>query len=200
MTDLLYSDVEESLRSSVRSTLQRTVGDDLVARLFDEPSTDTSSIWRALAEQLGLAGLLVPESLGGVGAGPREAAVVLEELGRAGSDVELRHSLRDVLDHVIFVNNKIESFQASLTNALMLDSALLAARQNEAAIEQNEQMKRISSWAAILFAPSVIGSVYGMNFHRMPELAWAWGYPMALGLMLVTGVALYVVFKLKKWL
>lgn len=87
MTDLLYSDVEESLRSSVRSTLQRTVGDDLVARLFDEPSTDTSAIWRALAEQLGLAGLLVPESLGGVGAGPREAAVVLEELGRAVAPV-----------------------------------------------------------------------------------------------------------------
>jgi magnesium transporter len=82
----------------------------------------------------------------------------------------------------------------------MLDSTQLAARQNEAAIEQNEQMKRISSWAAILFAPSIIGSVYGMNFRFMPELSWVWGYPMALGLMLVTGVVLYVVFRFKRWL
>lgn len=83
MTDLLYTDVEESLRSSVRSTLQRSLDDDLPARLYDEPDTDVSGLWRALAEQLGLAGLLVPESLGGAGASAREAAVVLEELGRA---------------------------------------------------------------------------------------------------------------------
>lgn len=87
MTDLLYSDVEESLRSSVRSTLQRSLDEGLPARLYDEPDTDTSALWQALAEQLGLAGLLVPESLGGVGAGPREAAVVLEELGRTVAPV-----------------------------------------------------------------------------------------------------------------
>ena len=63
-----------------------------------------------------------------------------------------------------------------------------------------EEVKRISSWAAILFAPSIIGSVYGMNFRFMPELSWVWGYPMALGLMLVTGVVLYVVFRFKRWL
>ena len=66
MTDLLYTDVEESLRGSVRSTLQRVLDDGLAARLYDEPDTDVSGIWRALAEQLGLAGLLVPESLGGI--------------------------------------------------------------------------------------------------------------------------------------
>ncbi|WKV16292.1 acyl-CoA dehydrogenase family protein [Janibacter limosus] len=82
MTDLLYTDVEESLRSSVRSTLQRALDDGLPARLADEPDADVSALWRALAEQLGPAGLLVPESLGGVGASAREAAVVLEELGR----------------------------------------------------------------------------------------------------------------------
>ncbi|MFF0988459.1 CorA family divalent cation transporter [Kocuria nitroreducens] len=75
----------------------------------------------------------------------------------------------------------------------------LAARQNEAAIEQNEQMKRISSWAAILFAPSIVGSVYGMNFRFMPELSWAWSHPMALVLTLLTGVVLYTVFRLERW-
>lgn len=171
------NDVDE-----ISDALVEATGDGFVSQRIYQLTREVSAFHRAVA----------PLEM--------ELQQFLEELGQAGSDVELRHSLRDVLDHVIFVNNKIESFQASLTNALMLDSALLAARQNEAAIEQNEQMKRISSWAAILFAPSVIGSVYGMNFHRMPELAWAWGYPMALGLMLVTGVALYVVFKLKKWL
>lgn len=87
MTDLLYTDVEESLRSSVRATLQRGLEEGLVARLADEPETDVSALWQALAEQLGLAGLLVPESLGGLDAGPREAAVVLEELGRSVAPV-----------------------------------------------------------------------------------------------------------------
>ena len=105
-----------------------------------------------------------------------------------------------MLDHVIVVNNKLESMRSSLADAMTLDSTLTTARQNEAAMEQNEQMKRISSWAAILFAPSIVGSVYGMNFAHMPELEWQYGYPMALGLMLGVGVVLYVIFKAKKWL
>lgn len=87
MTDLLYSDVEEALRDSVRSTLRRSLDEALPARLADEPDTDVSGLWRSLAEQLGLAGLLVPESLGGAGASAREAATVLEELGRSVAPV-----------------------------------------------------------------------------------------------------------------
>ena len=117
-----------------------------------------------------------------------------------GTNIELQHRLRDVLDHVIVVNNKLESMRSSLADAMTLDSTLTTARQNEAAMEQNEQMKRISSWAAILFAPSIVGSIYGMNFTHMPELDWRFGYPMALGLMLGVGVVLYVIFKAKKWL
>ncbi|WP_315279529.1 magnesium/cobalt transporter CorA [Kocuria carniphila] len=117
-----------------------------------------------------------------------------------GTNVELQHRLRDVLDHVIIVNNKLESMKSSLADAMTLDSTLTTARQNEAAMEQNEQMKRISSWAAILFAPSIVGSIYGMNFTHMPELEWQYGYPVALGLMLGVGVVLYVIFKAKKWL
>lgn len=82
MTDLLYTDVEESLRDSLRSTLRRALPDDLPARVYDEPGTDVSALWQAVASDLGLAGLLVPEEHGGLGAGPREVAVVLEELGR----------------------------------------------------------------------------------------------------------------------
>ncbi len=107
MTDLLYTDVEESLRSSVRSTLARALDDGLAARLADEPDTDVSGLWRTLAEQLGLAGLLVPESLGGAGASAREAAVVLEELGRTVAPVPF------------------------LTSAVIATSTLLAAGDEE---------------------------------------------------------------------
>ncbi len=113
---------------------------------------------------------------------------------------ELQHRLRDVLDHVIQVSGKLESMRASLTDAMGVDSTLTTARQNEAAMQQNEQMKKISSWAAILFAPSIVGSIYGMNFTHMPELDWRLGYPMSLGLMLLVAVVLYAVFKVKNWL
>lgn len=82
MSDLLYSDVEESLRDSVRSALSRRLDTATVAALYDTPDTDVSGVWSLLAGDLGLAGLLVPEQHGGAGAGAREAAVVLEELGR----------------------------------------------------------------------------------------------------------------------
>jgi magnesium transporter len=61
-------------------------------------------------------------------------------------------------------------------------------------------MKKISAWAAILFAPTLVGAIYGMNFDYMPELHWSFGYPYALMLMLTISVSLYVVFKRRGWL
>jgi magnesium transporter len=88
-----------------------------------------------------------------------------------------------------------------------VNAALVAQRQNEeitrlseASFDQNEQVKRISSWAAILFAPTLIASVYGMNFDHMPELHWTLGYPFAILLMLLLGGGLYTVFKRRSWL
>ena len=71
---------------------------------------------------------------------------------------------------------------------------------SEAAIEQSDQVKRISAWAAILFAPTLVGTVYGMKVEYMPELNWTLGYPFALMLMLAVSVSLYVVFKRRGWL
>jgi magnesium transporter len=70
----------------------------------------------------------------------------------------------------------------------------------EASNAQNDEIKKISSWAAILFAPTLIGTVYGMNFDHMPELHWVEGYPFALVLMAVVCLVLYVVFKRRDWL
>ena len=66
--------------------------------------------------------------------------------------------------------------------------------------DQVDNFKRISSWAAILFAPTLVGTIYGMNFKHMPELGWSFGYPFAIGLMGVVCVSLYVVFKRRDWL
>ena len=137
--------------------------------------------------------------------------LMLQNLLR-GSDkyavgLELQRSLRDVLDHVLRIVDRAGAFRAILENALTVQSALVAQRQNEEmkrlteqSVSQAEDMKRISSWAAILFAPTLIGGIYGMNFDVMPELHWAWGYPFAIGLMAALGVGLYVVFKKRHWL
>jgi magnesium transporter len=115
-------------------------------------------------------------------------------------DTELQHNLRDVEDHVERLISRADSFRDLLQNALTLDGTLTANRQNEASAEQNEQVKKISSWAAIFFAPSFVAGVYGMNFDHMPELHWTLGYPMAIVLMAGTAALMYTIFKKKGWL
>jgi magnesium transporter len=67
-------------------------------------------------------------------------------------------------------------------------------------LAQNEEVKKISAWAAILFAPTLIGTIYGMNFDHMPELGWRLGYPLAVAAMVTMGAVLYIIFKRKGWL
>jgi magnesium transporter len=78
--------------------------------------------------------------------------------------------------------------------------ALETKALSEASNAQNEEVKRISAWAAILFAPTLVGTVYGMNFTNMPELDWHLGYPFAIGLMLAVSVVLFAVFKRRGWI
>lgn len=85
-------------------------------------------------------------------------------------DIELQRRLRDVQDHAIRVTERIDGFRTTLDKALAVHSALVARRQTEVNLQQNEQVKKISSWAAIIFAPTLIGTVYGMNFDIMTEL------------------------------
>jgi magnesium transporter len=123
------------------------------------------------------------------------------------TDEELRRYLRDVEDHIISVVEQLRSFRELLRDMLTVNATLVAQEQNEemrrlsvAGHAQNEEVKRISAWAAILFAPTVVGGIYGMNFDVMPELHWAAGYPMALLLMLAVSVGLFLAFKHRGWL
>lgn len=124
-----------------------------------------------------------------------------------GTDDELQRYLRDVADHVTHTSERVDGFRSALTDILAVNATLVTQQQNaemralaEAGFEQNEEVKKISAWAAILFAPTLVGTIYGMNFTHMPELDWVWGYPFAIVLMAVVCVSLYVIFKRRGWL
>ncbi len=136
-------------------------------------------------------------------------ANIIESLRESDSDtdVELRRAFRDVEDHTVRVIERLDSMRQLLNNMLTANAALVAQRQNdeitqltEATYTQSEQVKRISAWAAILFAPTLVGTIYGMNFDYMPELHWVVGYPLAVLLMLATSVVLWRIFKARGWL
>lgn len=125
------------------------------------------------------------------------------------SDIDpgLRKYLRDVDDHVVSVSERVDEFRQVLRDMLTVNATLVAQRQNDemakvgvASNKQAEEARKISGWAAILFAPSLVGSVYGMNFDVMPELAWPLGYPFALLLMLGVSGTLFAVFRKRGWL
>ncbi|MGD8168634.1 magnesium/cobalt transporter CorA [Herbiconiux sp. P16] len=114
-------------------------------------------------------------------------------LAEHDADMTLRENLRDVHDHVLRIVERADSFRQLLQNALMVHTTLVGQ-------DQNNEIKKISSWAAILFTPTLVGTIYGMNFEYMPELHWVLGYPFALALMLGLGFALYKIFKRRGWL
>lgn len=122
-------------------------------------------------------------------------------------DVELRRNLRDVHDHAIRIVERVDLFRTLLQNALTVHATLIGQQQNdemrsltESSLAQNEEVKRISSWAAIFFAPTLVGTIYGMNFKNMPELQWRLGYPLALVAMVVFGLILFLLFRRRHWL
>ncbi len=108
-------------------------------------------------------------------------------------DSEVGRYLRDVQDHAQQVSERLTGYRDLLQNILSVNLTLVS-------LQQNEQVKKISGWAAILFAPTLIGTVYGMNFDHMPELHWTLGYPFALTLMVLTSFILYFAFKRRGWL
>ena len=139
----------------------------------------------------------LPAIIGGLIVGAEKHAI----------DPELQRYLRDVQDHAIQVQEQVVGFRELLQNILNVNIAILGLQQNEevkalseAAIAQNDEVKKISAWAAILFAPTLVGTIYGMNFEHMPELGWRVGYPLSLLLMIAVSVSLFTVFRRRGWL
>ncbi|RFA14439.1 transporter [Subtercola boreus] len=130
-----------------------------------------------------------------------------ETYGKGEGNLELKRAFRDVADHVAVVNERVDGFRQTLREILTVNATLVAQRQNEdmkklaeTSNHQNDEVKKISAWAAIFFAPTVVTGIYGMNFDYMPELHFAWSYPAALGLMVGLSVGLYASFKKRGWL
>jgi magnesium transporter len=129
----------------------------------------------------------------------RATAPLSEPLGRLSDGRyeqitdELRPYFRDIYDHLLRAVQTADQYRELLTS-------ILEANLTQVSVRQNEQMRQISAWAAILAVPTLIAGIYGMNFRDMPELHWHLGYPAALGLMLVLCGALYTYFRRIDWL
>jgi magnesium transporter len=106
---------------------------------------------------------------------------------------EIREYFRDVNDHLIRTRDQLDGMHDLLSSSLQANLAQVAVRQNE-------DMRRISAWVAIIAVPTMVAGIYGMNFEHMPELRWSFGYPLALAVMLCACTVLYRYFKRAGWL
>ncbi|MEU7040370.1 magnesium/cobalt transporter CorA [Streptomyces varsoviensis] len=118
---------------------------------------------------------------------------VLSERPMRLVDPDIQKYFRDVADHLARVHEQVVSFDDLL-------NSILQANLAQASVAQNEDMRKITSWAAIFAVPTMIAGVYGMNFEHMPELKWKYGYP---AVMIVTVVICFTIhrgFKRNGWL
>lgn len=106
---------------------------------------------------------------------------------------QTRPYFRDVYDHVVRINETADSLRELLTGALEANLSLVGIRQNEV-------MKGLAAWAAILALPTMMAGIWGMNFDGMPELKETWGYPLALGTMFGGAGVLFWNFRRIGWL
>ena len=121
---------------------------------------------------------------------------VISQLTRLHANLipkELRAYFRDVYDHVFRVNESISAMREMLAAAINVNLSLVTYGQNEV-------MKKLAGWAAMLAAPTLLTSWYGMNFTHMPELAQPWAYPVIIVVMLIVVGGIYTLLKRSKWL
>ncbi|MET7648453.1 magnesium and cobalt transport protein CorA [Streptomyces sp. NPDC005426] len=108
-------------------------------------------------------------------------------------DPDIQKYFRDVADHLVRVQEEVIGFDELL-------NSILQANLAQATVAQNEDMRKITSWAAIIAVPTMICGVYGMNFKHMPELRWTYGYPMVLGFIGVVCFSIHRMLKRNGWL
>ncbi|WP_173529226.1 magnesium and cobalt transport protein CorA [Nonomuraea antri] len=127
---------------------------------------------------------------------------VLEEIvkGRVELCSTARDQFRDVLDHLLRVDAAVDELNELLTSALSAHLALVSRDQSAAAMQQNADMRKISSWAALIAVPTMIAGIYGMNFDHMPELHWLLGYPLSLTVMVIAVIIVHRLLRKSGWL
>jgi magnesium transporter len=113
---------------------------------------------------------------------------------------EAQPYFRDVHDHVLRAADAIEGYDNLLSDVLQADLAQVTVEQSRVAVRQNEDMRKISAWAAIALVPTAIAGIYGMNFEHMPELGTRYGYFVVLGVIVAACVGLHALFRRNHWL
>ncbi|MER5544556.1 magnesium and cobalt transport protein CorA [Streptomyces sp. NPDC001118] len=108
-------------------------------------------------------------------------------------DPDIQKYFRDVADHLARVQEQVLGFDELL-------NSILQANLAQASVAQNEDMRKITAWAAIIAVPTMVTGVYGMNFDHMPELHWKYGYPLVLSLTIAMCVGIHRVLKRNGWL
>ncbi|MFF3955736.1 magnesium/cobalt transporter CorA [Streptomyces sp. NPDC001890] len=116
----------------------------------------------------------------------------------ASADVPFVHEhsqpfFRDVSDHLTRANEYVEGLDRLLSD-------ILSAHLAQVGVRQNDDMRKISAWAAMAAVPTMVAGIYGMNFEHMPELRWVWAYPAVIALMAAAVFGLYRQFKRRGWL
>ena len=129
-------------------------------------------------------------------------ARVLERLSAEthGTDREVLRRIRSVHDRALRITERLDGFRELLQNILSVNLTIVSVQQNTTMQRQNVQVQKISAWAAIIAAPTLISGIYGMNFRYMPELNSVFGYAYALAMMGAISCLLYLGFKRAGWL
>jgi magnesium transporter len=197
--DIAFCGLLETIVDGAADIL-REIGDeldDISARLFVHNAEVTQGIatvdLQTVLKRIGRNGDIASQARESLHSISRVVPVLQREQGRQGSSKlaneqlkTLRSDVQSLLDHAAYLTSKIQ---------FLLDSALGLIN-----IQQNAIVKIFSVAAVIFLPPTLIASIYGMNFAHMPELKWIFGYPCALGLMIVSAILPYLYFKRRKWL
>ena len=172
-----YLDVTDSMQSDI-DLVETAVFADNGARV------DPGRIYQLKRELLELKRAVVPLSR------------PLEELSTRPIQVvapEIQAYFRDVSDHLLRAKEQIAAFDELL-------NSILQAHLAQVTVAQNEDMRKITAWAAVIAVPTMVCGVYGMNFDHMPELHWTFGYPLVMGVIAVACGVLYRGFRRNGWL
>ncbi|MCW2901314.1 MAG: magnesium transporter CorA [Streptosporangiaceae bacterium] len=166
----------------VADGVQQDIDEVEVAVFSPERSNEAGRIYRLKREVIHLKRAVVPL-----------AAPLRNLVGRRSVPSEIREYFRDVEDHVTRVREQVESCDELLT-------PILQAHMTQVTVDDNQDMRKISAWGAILMVPTAVAAIYGMNFKHMPELGWAASYPVVMCFMALSCLLLHRGFRRNGWL
>ena len=170
-----YGLVVESLENDIDEIeVEVFVGNSGVSRRIYELSREVINFHRTTKPLAGALGHLTGENTPGI-------------------DPEVRRYLRGEEDRVLKVTEQVEGFRDLLSNILGVNLTMVS-------VQQNNQVQKVSAWAAILVVPTIITGIYGMNFKHMPMIHWFLGYPLTLLLMVVVSALIYLGFRRSGWI